>query len=700
MGICSSTESTHVHQPIVAPVVPGAGTNSTGTGGYKPPQGVTPAPGRPVKADSRVITIVPGRAPEGMSWAHYEALEPFKETYWINAEDVTRIRSVNSNYMKTEMGNLNGHPVLIKSFDLTKSDEEINKTRKMLISEITSMTRISHPNIVKFLGFNITPDYGLSCMSEYMDGKTLRHLLDNPRQASKLTWANEKISIAIDIASALSYMHSLRPVLIHRNVKAAKILLTSKKTAKLSGFGAARDRTFEYEMTTGVGDMQWSAPELLLDGEDYTEQVDVYSFGVVLTELDTGAVPFVEEMATMTKADITMKLVTGALRPKLSPECPACIVRIVKQCLQQDPLLRPRSDKVLEMLKQAQQTLQQEPMGNKPGKPEELSHSGTRHATDSGRRPMTVPHPVPASHGGPKVTDSWDYYTELEPLKAQFWIDPEDVIRVRSIPCNYMKTDLGNVNGQPVLIKYLDLSKSESDINKSRKMLMSEISSMTRIDHTNVVKFLGFNFTPEFGLCCMTEYMEGKTLRHLLDNPHAAAKLSWPAEKISIAIDIASALAYMHSLKPVLIHRNVKASKILLSNKKIAKLSGFGVARDRTFEMEMTTGVGDMQWSAPELLLDGEDYTEQVDVYSFGVVLTELDTGAVPFVEEMATMNKAELTMKLATGSLRPQLSPECPACIVRIVKQCLQQDPHLRPRSDKVLEMLKQAQVELQEQP
>jgi len=347
-------------EPIIQPV---GGSTNGGTNSYGANPFPVPATGnKPANAYHPPTITLPtggGTPPAGLDWSMYEALHPLGQTYWINKDDVTRIRSVNSNYMKTEMGNLNGHPVLIKSFDMTKGTEEINKTRKMLISEITSMTRISHPNIVKFIGFNITSEYGLSCITEYMDGKTLRHLLDNPRQAAKLTWANEKISIAIDIASALAYMHSLRPVLIHRNVKAAKILLTTKKVAKLSGFGAARDRTFEYEMTTGVGDMQWSAPELLLDGEDYTEQVDVYSFGVVLTELDTTLVPFVDEMATMTKADITMKLVTGSLRPKLSPDCPDVIARIVKQCLQQDPLLRPRSDKVLQMLRDAQKTLQQ-----------------------------------------------------------------------------------------------------------------------------------------------------------------------------------------------------------------------------------------------------------------------------------------------------------------------------------------------------
>ncbi|OQR92448.1 tyrosyl-tRNA synthetase [Thraustotheca clavata] len=262
--------------------------------------------------------------------------------------------------MRTELGHYLGQPVLIKCLNFTSSAEDLAKNKKALVSEVRSMARLEHPNIVKFMGFYITEEHGLCCISEYMEGKTLRHLLSNKR--INLTWEKEKISIAMDICSAIVYMHSLTPRLIHRNIRAEKVLLTNRREAKLSGFGCARDRTFENTMTAGVGEIQWSAPELLQDGEDYDEKVDVYSFGVLLTELDTREVPFEENNNSNTNtrtADLTMKLVTGMLRPTVGPDCPACIKRIVRQCLQHDPALRPTSDKVLEQLREARQELMQ-----------------------------------------------------------------------------------------------------------------------------------------------------------------------------------------------------------------------------------------------------------------------------------------------------------------------------------------------------
>ncbi|OQR92927.1 protein kinase [Achlya hypogyna] len=288
-------------------------------------------------------------------------------------------------------------------------------------------------------------------------------------------------------------------------------------------------------------------------------------------------------------------------------------------------------------------------------------------------------------------------YTELEPYKKQFWLDSTDIVHTRIVPGSYMKTELGHYLGQPVLIKSLIFSASTEDLVKNKKALVSEVRSMARLQHPNIVKFIGFYITEEHGLCCISEYMEGKTLRHLLDNKRV--NLSWAKEKISIALDICSALVYMHSLTPRLIHRNVRAEKVLLTNRREAKLSGFGFARDRTYENTMTAGVGEIQWSAPELLQDGEDYDEKVDVYSFGVVLTELDTREVPYQNEMQHTPTADLTMKLVTGMLRPTVSDDCPTCIKLIIRQCLQHDPALRPTSDKVLELLREARTQLQEE-
>ncbi|RHY58553.1 hypothetical protein DYB30_012993 [Aphanomyces astaci] len=321
-------------------------TRTTSNGGTRTTNRSTRGPG-----DRIVGGNVPMKIQDDVHCGEYVELESFKHEYWLDPNDIVHTRAVQSNYMKTELGHYLGQPVLIKSLNFSASSDDLAKNKKALVSEVRSMTRIQHPNIVKFLGFYITEDHGLCCISEYMEGKTLRHLLNNKRQS--LSWPKEKIAIALDIAAALVYMHSLSPRLIHRNIKAEKVLLTNRREAKLSGFGCARDRTYENTMTAGVGDIQWSAPELLQDGEDYDEKVDVYSFGVVLTELDTREIPFANEMAAMARAEITMKLVTGMLRPAPSAECPPCIRKIIHQCLQHDASLRPTSDRVLQLLRDA-----------------------------------------------------------------------------------------------------------------------------------------------------------------------------------------------------------------------------------------------------------------------------------------------------------------------------------------------------------
>ncbi|OQR91560.1 kinase, partial [Thraustotheca clavata] len=181
----------------------------------------------------------PPPSEQQINWTNYEALAPYQSSYWIEPNDITRIRSINSNYMKLDVGNCNGHAVIIRT---SKNSQDMT-ARRQIIAETLALTRVSHPNIVKFLGFNITDDIGLQCISEYVDNKTLRDLLNNPRRAAKLTWTTEKINIAIGVASALAYMHSLKPALIHRNIKASKVLLTKGLVPKLSGFEKSRDRT-------------------------------------------------------------------------------------------------------------------------------------------------------------------------------------------------------------------------------------------------------------------------------------------------------------------------------------------------------------------------------------------------------------------------------------------------------------------------
>lgn len=118
----------------------------------------------------------------------------------------------------------------------------------------------------------------------------LKGLLDSD-QAKRLTWVNRKCQIAIEIADALEYLHTLDPKLIHRDIKSRNVLIDSQMGAKLSDFGISRDRSVTETMTAAVRTCLWMAPEVIVSGH-YTESADIYFFGVVLSELDTCKTPF------------------------------------------------------------------------------------------------------------------------------------------------------------------------------------------------------------------------------------------------------------------------------------------------------------------------------------------------------------------------------------------------------------------------
>jgi serine/threonine protein kinase len=224
--------------------------------------------------------------------------------------------------------------------------------------EIITMSRLNHPRIVRFIGCTWTSTKDLGAVTEFMDGGDVRTLLENRK--IDLSWKKEKISIAIDVAEALSYMHSLNPRIIHRDLKSRNVLLNSSMVAKLSDFGLSRNRTYEETLTAGVGTVRWTAPEVML-GENYSEQADVYSFGVVLSELDTREIPFEERSTSAAGAPdmaIVIKVAKGELRPSFAPDCPEVINRIAKACLQFDPALRPSASGVVKMLMDAKIQLQ------------------------------------------------------------------------------------------------------------------------------------------------------------------------------------------------------------------------------------------------------------------------------------------------------------------------------------------------------
>ncbi|TMW66787.1 hypothetical protein Poli38472_014099 [Pythium oligandrum] len=223
-------------------------------------------------------------------------------------------------------------------------------------SEIALTASMNHPNVLRFLGVAWNTLSNLCMVSEYVANGDLQRFLRAPSSKS-LTWSKEKLFIAVGIARALEYIHTRDPVMIHRDLKAKNVLLTEELTVKLIDFGVSRQKITDV-MTNGVGTPYWTAPEIL-QGHRYSEKADIYSFGIVLCELDTGDTPY-QDMKTLhgapefTPLQILQHVITGALRPTLSRECPAHITRVVHACLHCDPAARPSASQLLALLTESE----------------------------------------------------------------------------------------------------------------------------------------------------------------------------------------------------------------------------------------------------------------------------------------------------------------------------------------------------------
>ncbi|GAQ86017.1 Protein kinase superfamily protein [Klebsormidium nitens] len=160
----------------------------------------------------------------------------------------------------------------------------------------------------------------------------------------------------------------------------------------------------------------------------------------------------------------------------------------------------------------------------------------------------------------------------------------------------------------------------------------AEASIIARVHHRHLVQLVGFCTNAQERILVL-EYMKNGSLADNLYGIRAASVISWP-QRLIIAIGAAKGLAYLHEdCQPRIVHRDIKASNILLDSNLGAKISDFGFARfAREFQSTATATrtVGTFQYLPPECTMYGEKNTDKSDVYSFGVVLLELLAGRPP----------------------------------------------------------------------
>lgn len=128
---------------------------------------------------------------------------------------------------------------------------------------------------------------------------------------------------------------------------------------------------------------------------------------------------------------------------------------------------------------------------------------------------------------------------------------------------------------------------------------------------------------------------------------------------LKLAMGIAYGMAYLHSKKPPLIHRDLKSANLLVDESYTIKISDFGLCRVRAYAQTMTGNCGTYQWMAPEIL-NNSHYTEKADIYSYGIVLWELLSRECPYTK----LDGIQVAMAVLNKGARPEIPTNCPPSI------------------------------------
>lgn len=243
-----------------------------------------------------------------------------------------------------------------------KVSHESRQGLREFVSEIASMSRLRHRNLVQLLGYCRRRGELILVYDYMVNGSLDKHLFDQDRAA--LSW-EQRGKIVRDVAAGLLYLHEgWEQVVVHRDIKSANVLLDADMNGKLSDFGLARlyDHGSNPQTTHVIGTLGYLAPEMSKTGKA-TTSTDVFAFGAFLLEVACGRRPMERDdsLDSPGLADLVLeRWKAGRIKDARDPKMGKCdeadlelVLKLGLLCSHPDPRGRPSMRQVVQILQGA-----------------------------------------------------------------------------------------------------------------------------------------------------------------------------------------------------------------------------------------------------------------------------------------------------------------------------------------------------------
>ncbi|KAH3743397.1 leucinerich repeat kinase [Pelomyxa schiedti] len=299
----------------------------------------------------------------------------------ITKESIANLTMIASGgFGKVYKGEMNGEVVAVKELLFHEGDDPKEKFAEFR-KEAMLMSSLDNPYVVKLFGVCLTPPM---MVMEFIPNGTLFDLLHKPSTTPQtfesssaspldvfpskdedfhfpMNW-RFRLLLALDISRGMNYLHSLKPPVVHRDLRSPNIFIlsldpTAPVRAKVADFGLSVRAAGK--VAGNLSTWQWLAPEVIdCHAEDYDEKSDIFSLGIVFYELATRMYPY-DEYAENPKysrkkgtsiewreQNIKIAISQEGLRPTIPETAPKIFGEIMHKCWNRVPNLRPSAEEI------------------------------------------------------------------------------------------------------------------------------------------------------------------------------------------------------------------------------------------------------------------------------------------------------------------------------------------------------------------